>query len=352
MPQKFSVNRGGTRVVFGDDASKLVGAELKALGAQRTLVVCTARRKRDVLEAVGDHCVGLFAEAQPHVPEALVDRAHGVVSEHKADAVLAYGGGSTIGLAKALALRSDIVIGAIPTTYSGSEMTPIYGMTSGSGKTTGRDPRVLPNLVIYDPRLTYDLPFAVSCTSIFNSMAHAVEALYAQDADPVTLLAAERALRDLCGSIPRLLADARDPQGREDALVGAYLSGLALGSAAMGMHHKLCHVLGGSFGLSHAKTHTVLLPHVIAYNAAAAAGAIATMGQAMGMSDPAAGLYDLAARVGAPTDLATLGLQLSNLDAAADAAVQKQYANPRPVERDAVRDLLDNAYHGRRPSIS
>jgi alcohol dehydrogenase class IV len=233
-------------------------------------------------------------------------------------------------------------------------MTPIWGLTEGGVKKTGRDPRVLPSAVIYDPELTLTLPLGLTVTSALNAIAHAAEGLYAHDGNPVMSLMAEEGIRAAAAALPPLLKDAHDLDARSDALYAAWLCGTVLGNVAMGLHHKLCHTLGGTFDLPHAEVHTVVLPHALAYNAAAATEAMARVRRAMTHAGrPAASapraVFDLARDHGAPTALREIGMPADGLDRAADLAVQNQYPNPRPLERAAIRELLQRAYEGARP---
>ena len=341
-----------SRVVFGAGALSQLGAEIERLGASRALVLSTpeqADSARRVAALLGGRAAGLFAKAVMHVPIETAREARDEARRVGADCAVAIGGGSTTGLGKAIALESGLPILAIPTTYAGSEMTPIYGLTEGGVKKTGRDPRVLPRTVIYDPELTLTLPLGLTVTSALNAIAHAAEGLYAHDGNPITGLMAEEGIRACAAALPRLAADARDLDARGDALYGAWLCGSVLGAVAMGLHHKLCHTLGGSFGLPHAEVHTVILPHALAYNAAQAPAAMRAIARALGAADAAAGVFELAARHGAPTSLKALGMPADGLDRAADMAVQTPYPNPRPLERDALRALLQRAFDGSAP---
>ena len=250
--------------------------------------------------------------------------------------------------------RSDsgLPVVAIPTTYAGSEVTAIYGLTEGGVKKTGRDARVLPRTVIYDPELTLTLPYAMTVTSAFNAIAHAAEGMYAPDANPVITLMAEEGIRACAAALLPLQVDPRNLAARSDALYGAWLCGSVLGAITMGLHHKLCHALGGSFNLQHAETHTVILPHALAYNAAAAPQALARIAKALGAGsdgDVALALQQLARRLGAPTSLAAIGMPADGLDRAAELAVSTPYPNPRPLDRAALRALLQRAYDGAPP---
>ena len=218
-------------------------------------------------------------------------------------------------------------------------------------KKTGRDARVLPRTVIYDPLLTLGLPSAMTVTSAMNAIAHAVEGLYAQDTNPIMSMVAEEGIRAIASGLPRVHAQADHLEGRSDCLYGAWLCGSVLGNVGMALHHKLCHTLGGTFNLPHAETHTIVLPHATAFNEAAAGAAMERVRRGLGCAGSAAqGLYDLAAAHGAPLALRDLGLREADLDRAADIAVTAPYWNPRPIDRAGIRALLDDAFHGRRPA--
>ena len=239
-----------SRVIFGAGSLSLLGREMDLLGAKRALVLCTPEQvdaARRVAALLGERAAGIFAKAVMHVPIESAREARDEAMRLGADCAVAIGGGSTTGLGKAIALDSGLPILAIPTTYAGSEMTPIYGLTEGGVKKTGRDPRVLPKTVIYDPELTLGLPLAMTVTSAMNAIAHAAEGLYAHDANPITSLMAEEGIRACAAALPRLAANPRDLAARGNALSGAWLCGSVLGAVAMGLHHKLCHTLGGSF---------------------------------------------------------------------------------------------------------
>jgi maleylacetate reductase len=340
------------RVVFGAGALEHLSREVAALGAKRALVLSTpgqialAQRAADLL---GPNAAGLFARAAMHVPIEVAKAAREEARRLGADCAIAIGGGSTTGLGKAIALESGLPVIAVPTTYAGSEMTTVYGLTEAGAKKTGRDPRVLPRSVIYDPQLSLGLPFGITVVSMLNAIAHAAEGLYAPDANPVIDLMAEEGIRLGAGVLPKLQRDPRDVEARGDALVAAWLCGTVMGSITVGLHHKLCHTLGGSFALPHAETHTVVLPQAMAYNAPAAPLAMQRIARALGASSAPGGLFDLAARHGAPTALKDIGMRAEDLDRAADLAVQSPYPNPRPLDRELIRDLLQRAFDGVRP---
>jgi alcohol dehydrogenase class IV len=338
--------------VFGAGSLGRLVDEFREMRVRRALVVCTPEQSHladDVAERLGGECVGVFPKAAMHVPIEVAREAREHAMFIGADCVVAIGGGSTIGLGKAIALESDIPVLAIPTTYAGSEMTPIYGITEGREKKTGRDVRVLPRTVIYDPMLTTSLPANISATSGINAIAHCVEALYADNASPVTSMMAEEGIRSLAHALPAVVRHAEDLDARTECLYGAWLAGSVLAATSVALHHKLCHTLGGMLNLPHSATHTIVLPHAVAYNAPAAPMQMKRIARAIDSDDAAQGLFDLAKQLGAPTSLAVLGVTPADLDRVADAALQSAYPNPRPLERAAVRDLLDDAWHGRRP---
>lgn len=346
--------------MFGAGSLGHLEREITLLGAKRALVLSTpeqAAQAEHLAKRLGARCAGVFARAVMHVPVETAREARDEAARVGADCAVAIGGGSTTGLGKAIALESSLPILAIPTTYAGSEMTAIYGITEDGQKKTGRDARVLPKTVIYDPELTLGLPTAMSATSGMNAIAHAVEALYAVDANPVISMMSEEGIRALAQGLPLVMQQPRNIEARTLCLYGAWLCGLALNGTSMALHHKLCHTLGGTFNLPHAETHTVVLPHATAYNAKAAPAAMARVARALGVAagrpagvDAARALYDLEVSLGTPRTLKELGMPESGLDQAADLAAANPYANPVPIERAAIRQLLDNAFHGRVPA--
>ncbi|KVL57237.1 maleylacetate reductase [Burkholderia cepacia] len=343
------------RVIFGAGSLDHLEREVLELGAQRALVLCTPEQRdlaQHIVERLGARAAGLYDRATMHVPIEIARDAQAFARSCGADCAIAIGGGSTIGLGKAIALESSLPILAIPTTYAGSEMTPIYGLTEGGIKRTGSDARVLPKTVIYDPALTVTLPVELSVTSGLNAIAHAAEGLYANNANPVMSLVAEEGIRALARGLPGVRRDATDLGARSDALYGAWLCGMVLGNVGMALHHKLCHTLGGSFNLPHAPTHTVVLPHALAYNAAYAPDAMQRIARAIGTNDAARGLYALAHDNGAPVSLKAIGMQEADLDRAADLAAANPYWNPRPIERDGLRALLQDAFDGNLPGTT
>jgi alcohol dehydrogenase class IV len=341
------------RVVFGAGALRELPEELARLGATRALVLSTPEQRESaeaVMAALGARAVGIYDKAAMHVPIDIAQDARRTASELGADCCVTVGGGSTTGLGKAIALTSDLPILAVPTTYAGSEMTPIYGITEGGMKKTGRDVRVLPKAVIYDPNLTLSLPSALSAASGMNAIAHAVEALYSHEGNPIVSIMAEEGIRALANALPVIVEKPKDAACRSEALYGAWLCGIVLGSAGMALHHKLCHVLGGSYNLPHAETHSIVLPHAIHYNQRAAADAMSRVARAIQSEEAATGIYDLEKKLGLPMRLADIGMKEGDLERAARIATEAPYPNPRKVEYAPVLELLRDAYQGRRPS--
>lgn len=350
--KSFVYSQHPSRVIFGSGTIARLPEEADGLGLKRALVLSTrpqAAAAEELAERLGGRSAAVFCGAEMHTPVEVTEDALAVVKEQRIDGLIAIGGGSTTGLSKALALRTDLPQIAVPTTYAGSEMTPILGETAAGRKTTLKSAKVLPEVVLYDVDLTMTLPASLSATSGINAMAHAVEALYAQDRNPIIDLLASEAIGALFRALPRISADVADRPARTEALYGAWLCGLCLGSVGMALHHKLCHTLGGSFNLPHAETHTVVLPHALAYNAPAIPDVIARLKTVLSTEDPPGALFDLAGRVGAPRSLEALGMSTDAIGKATDIALANPYWNPRPLEREAIRHLLERAYGGQIP---
>lgn len=337
------------RIVFGAGTLAQTATEAARLGMTRPLVLSTPFQRADadrLAHQIG--AAGVFAGAAMHTPTDVTAQAMAAYADCGADGVIALGGGSTIGLGKAIAYRNDAPQLVIATTYAGSEVTPILGQTENGVKTTVRAASILPETVIYDPELTVGLPVAMSVTSALNAMAHAVEGVYAQDKNPVASMMAVEGVRALRDALPGIVANPADLGARSDALYGSWLCGTVLGAVGMALHHKLCHTLGGSFDLPHAETHSVMLPHTAAYNARAAQADMQPLADLFG-GEIGTGLWEFARSLGAPMALRDLGLEAADLDRAADLAAQNPYWNPQPVERGAIRDLLQRAWEGAPP---
>jgi maleylacetate reductase len=348
----FTVEPLPTRVVFAPGAIASVSDEVDRAGLTRVLVLSTpghADLAQRLAEALGERAAGVHPYAKMHVPVEVADEARRAAQALGADGCVAIGGGSTIGLAKAIALADSLPYLAVPTTYAGSEMTPVWGLTEAGEKRTGRHPRVRPRTVIYDPDLTRSLPPLTSVTSGVNALAHAVEALYAPDGSPLISLLAREGARALVDCLPALVRTPEDAATRAQALYGAWLCGTCLGATTMSLHHKLCHVLGGAFNLPHAETHTVVLPYALAYNASGARLAVATLRDVLGADDPALALWELTRSLGVPHSLRDLGLTDGDLDRAVTLATKDPYSNPTPVTEEGVRSLLKAALDGDAP---
>ncbi|MCC8939781.1 maleylacetate reductase [Bradyrhizobium sp. Arg68] len=352
MTQPFVYQVSPMRVVFGVGTIERLADELDRLGVKRTLVLASRRQQAeldDLAALTGGRVAGLFDGAIVHTPVAVTEQAMQAVRELKPDGVVAIGAGAATGLSKAIALRTDLPQLIVPTSYAGSEMTPVLGETVDGVKTTQSSPKILPEAVIYDVNLTVSMPAKFSAISGLNALAHAAEALYARDGNPITSLMAAEAIAKLASSLPEVIARPRDLEARSDALYGAWLCAVCLGTVGMALHHKLCHTVGALFDLPHAETHAVLLPHTIAYNTPAAPEAIGRAAQALGARDAAEGLFDLSARLGAPRALAEIGMPEDGIARAAELATKNPYWNPRPIEADGIRALLTRAWSGARP---
>jgi maleylacetate reductase len=341
------------RVVFGSGALDSVSEEVARLTSRRVLLIVTSSA-RDVADrisaALGSQVVERIDGVAMHVPSDVANAAITQAVAARADLVLCVGGGSAVGLAKAVARETKLPILAVPTTYAGSEMTSIWGRTDDGHKVTGRDPAVLPRTVVYDPDLTLGLPPAVSAASGMNALAHAVEGLYASNATPITRLFATEGLGSLARALPEVVDNPADVSARAEALYGSWLCGWVLGATRMGLHHSICHVLGGRYDLSHAAVHSAVLPYVTAWNEPAAADAMADAAAALGVDAAGPGLWDLAQRLGAPTSLRPLDFRPEHIPEVAQRVAQAGPPNPREVTEDAVSAILGAAMKGSRPT--
>jgi maleylacetate reductase len=334
------------RVVFASGALSRVGDEAARLKIERALVIATpgsgARLGKKVCELLGTRSAGLHAQAVVHVPKAIAEAGLATARDKSTDGLVAVGGGSAIGLAKAIALETGLPILAIPTTYSGSEATPIIGMTDGERKITGRDVKVVPRTIIYDPDLTLGLPAAVSAASGLNAIAHCVEALWVDSRTPVTIGLATEAMRRFAQNLPAVVADGSNVPARGECLIGAWLAGTVL-SSGTALHHKLAHLLGG-LGLPHAETHAIMLPHVMRFNLEAAPDAKARLQDALGSGDPAAAIAAMLKKFPIPQRLRDVGFDAAKADFVADEIAAAAITAPQPASADDVRALLAAAY--------
>jgi maleylacetate reductase len=345
---RFTARTAAVRVRFGESAKAIIAEEVAALGCSRALVLSTPHQTalaEEFAEAIGPSCAGVFSGAAMHTPVEVTEAALAVSASLAADCYVAVGGGSTTGLGKALALRTDLPQIVIPTTYAGSEATAILGQTSAGHKTTITDPRVQPEVILYDAELVATLPLGMTVASALNAMAHAAEALYARDRNPLSTVLAREGLAAFLHGLPAVKANPGDLAARSETLYGAWLCGTVLGQVGMALHHKLCHTLGGSFDLPHAETHAVILPHAIAYNAEVVPDLLQPLFDLLGGES----LHNFAKRMGAPLALRDLGLREADLDSAARIATQNAYWNPRPLEYGPIRKLLQAAWEGAPP---
>lgn len=350
----FTYQTHPQRVIFGSGSIQQLAAEIDTLGCSKALILCTPEQvdqAQMVSTLLADKAVGIFDKAVMHVPVETAQEAQNIAKQLGADCAVAIGGGSTTGLGKAIALEFGLPIIAIPTTYAGSEMTPVYGLTENNLKRTGKDYRVLPKTVIYDPDLTLSLPLNISVTSGINAIAHAAEGLYAQDGNPIMNLLAEEGIRALAKGLKQLVENDQDIQARSECLYGAWLCGTVLGNVGMALHHKLCHTLGGTFNLPHAPTHTIILPHAIAFNEQARPDITRIITRALAVEGVTAGqaLFDLNRSLNAPTQLQDLNFTEQDIEKASEIAISNPYWNPRSFNQDDIKSILKHALNGFRP---
>lgn len=349
---RFTQTLPAVRVRFGTGVSSELAAEVGALGCKRALILSTplqADTAQAFSDMIGGLSAGVFTRAQMHTPVDVSEKATAHARDVGADCIVAVGGGSTTGLGKAIAYRTDLPQIVVPTTYAGSEATQILGQTEGGRKTTLTDRKVQPEVILYDPELVATLPVGMTVTSALNAMAHAAEGLYAHDRGPLSTLIAIEGLTAFRDALPAVIRDPSDLDARGETLYGAWLCGTLLGTVGMALHHKLCHTLGGSFDLPHAETHSIVLPHAIAFNEPAAPGELSVVSDLFGGGTPGQALQRFAAEMGAPTSLKDLGLSEADLDRATAIATQNPYWNPRPVEERPLRELLQRAWEGASP---
>jgi alcohol dehydrogenase class IV len=341
LPQRVRFAPGGAAEAVAEEVRRLEGSRVMAIASD-------ASRAEPLLTGVP--VAVLHTEVAMHVPVEVAERAREVATRHRVDAIVCVGGGSTTGLAKAVAMTTGLPIVAVPTTYAGSEATDVWGLTERGRKTTGVDRAVLPRVVVYDASLMLTLPVPTSVASGFNALAHCVDAMWAPRADPVDRALAVEGVRALRDGLPRVVEEPMELPGREQMLYGAYLAAIAFASAGSGLHHKICHVLGGMFGLPHAETHAVVLPHVLALNAPAVPEIDRRLAAAFREDTALSGLTALGAEVGAPRSLRDLGLREVDVPKAVppilDAAPP---SNPVPVTADVVEALLRAAWEGKDP---
>jgi len=352
MQQQFELTTSPSKILFGDGAIKQTANIVKELGCARALILSTPQQEdlaKQLQDDIGKLAAGIFTNATMHTPLNVTEDALTKFNDLNADVTIAVGGGSTTGLGKALALRTGRPQIVIPTTYAGSEVTPILGQTEMGVKTTVKDAKILPDVVIYDPLLTHGLPKSMTVTSALNALAHAAEALYAKDRNPISTLMAKEGVKALIEALPVIKQDPHNSQGRQGALYGAWLCGSVLGSVGMSLHHKLCHTLGGTFDLPHADTHAILLPHVLAFNEVAVPGLLKPICDVLKASSAGVGLYEYSKSISAPLALKDIGMPESGIGRAAELAVANPYWNPRDFDKRQIQKIIENAFHGVTP---
>lgn len=344
----------GQRVLFGTGkAAANLASEAVRLGAQRVMVITSDRETERARAVAADIPVALWHhDVVMHVPIEVAEKARASAADASIDLLVSIGGGSTTGLAKAIAMTSRLPIIAVPTTYAGSEATNVWGLTEASRKTTGVDDAVLPATVIYDAALTLSLPVPMSVASGLNGMAHCIDSMWAPRVDPINAALGAEGIRALSRGLPLIAEDPSGTEGRELALYGAYLSAVAFASAGAGLHHKICHVLGGTFNLPHAQTHATVLPYILAFNAPHAPEAAARIAAAFGTTDALTGLQDLRKRLDAPQALADYGFTADGIAEAVSIIMPAVPAsNPRPATAQNLTRLLQAALTGEDPAV-
>jgi len=329
-----------------------VAAEVARIGAARPMLIASGSGNA-LADSLATSLPGAVrhSEVVMHVPGKVAEWARKAATGHAADVLVSIGGGSATGLAKAVALTTGLPIVAVPTTYAGSEATNVWGLTEGGRKITGTDARVLPRAVVYDASLTLSLPVPLSVASGLNALAHCVESMWAPRADPVDQALALEGVAALRQGLTAVVHDAHGIEGRERTLYGAWLAAVAFASAGSGLHHKICHVLGGMYNLPHAQTHAVVLPYVLAFNVPAVPETDRRLAAAFGAESAVAGLQRLREQVGAPRALRDYGLRETGIPAAAEVILAAlPPGNPVPVTAVNLTELLRRAWAGTEPS--
>lgn len=352
-PLTFRYRASSARIVFERDARMGLSDHIRKLDRQRAFLVATPEQAADahaLCRLAAPFPAEAFPGAKMHTPVDVTEEALARLRGFRADCIVSLGGGSSTGLGKALSWRTGLPQIAVPTTYAGSEVTDILGETDGGRKTTIRDERIFPELVLYDVELTLGLPVRMSVASGLNAMAHAAEALYAGNRNPISTLMAVEGLRAFREALPAIVDAPRDIAARERALYGSWLCGTVLGMVDMALHHKICHTLGGSFDLPHGETHAVMLPHTVGYNVEAAGVLLEPLAALFGDS-PGRGLHGFARALDAPMSLRDLGMREADLDRAARIATENPYPNPRPVDPASIRAMLQRAWEGATPEF-
>lgn len=350
---QFNYTPVPSRAVFGENAALTLKNEVNSLGAARVMIACSkgmVTRISHILGSVDEMCVAVFDGAEPHCPETVAMAALELYQKSGADCIVAIGGGSTIGVGKAIALRTDAKFIVIATTPCGSESTPIHGMLIGKKKKTGRDNKVIARTSIYDPCLTTSMNAHHTGTISMNSLAHCVEALYAEVRSPISDSFAVEGIKALINGVPGSIQNPDDIDARSMVLYGGMLSGYCVTLAGIAIHHKLCHVLGGHHNIPHGESNSVILPYAVAYNESAAPNAMEKIKTAFGAKSASGAIYDFAREIGVPKSLKELGMREEHLDAVAQETVETTPYNPRAIDVKSVREMLQQAYEGTRPT--
>ncbi len=382
---KFRYLSYAQEVIFQDGALAQLGREIERFGLQRIMLITgrsirAAGHIQPVEEILGKRLVAVFDEVRPHVQDVQVDEGLRLALETQVDGFVAIGGGSPIGMAKAisfameekLAIKPDrlhppteqpiIPVIAIPTTYAGSEMTAGFGITHSREdpprKVTVSDPRAAPKVVLYDTQLTLDLPPELTASTGMNALAHCMEALYSITRQPFSSAAAVSAVGYISGSLLRCYRDGRDLQARTEMLIGAHLAGLSLSGVSMGLHHGLCHVLGGTANVPHGIANSIILPHALRFNADATAAQLLPAVNAMGINVNGRGpveavrfaadsISKLTEQMNLPQHLRQVGVAQADLPRLAQLAFKNHPVqnNPKPVTGvDQIEKILEEAW--------
>lgn len=341
----------GQRVLFGTGkAADHTADAIAGLGAERVLLVADRFAINLADEIVGKApIVARIHDIVQHVPVENGRAAVDLAGSEAIDAVVAIGGGSATGLAKFVARDTGVPIIAVPSTFAGSEATNVWGQTEGRRKTTGVDDRVVPKVIVYDASLSRSLPGRLAVSSGLNAVAHAIDGLWAPRADPINVALATEGVRALVPGLRALHAEPDDLEGRETALYGAYLAAVAFASAGSGMHHKICHVLGGAYNLSHAEMHATVLPYVAAYNAPEAPEAMERIARIFDVETTRAphALADFRDELGITGGLAALGLHEPDIPEAARLATESiPPSNPRHASVEDIENIIRAAWAG------
>lgn len=364
---KFRYISYAQEVIFARGALTQVGESVGRLGWRRILVCVNRSMQRaghvDAIKSVlEESLVAVYPDVQPHVQDVQVNQALALAKQNNVNVVIGMGGGSPIGMAKALGHKLGLPIIGIPSTYAGSEMTPFYGITrtdeNPPRKVTVRDVKVIPQLVIYDPQLTLDLPSEMTASTGINALAHCIEALYSKTLNSISTAAAIDGVRHICNSLLICYQDGKNIDARAEMLLGAHLAGLSLASVSMGLHHGLCHVLGGSANVPHGVANAIILPHAIRFNAETTAQQLIPAAEAMKASETgispkqvveamAEKIYELIQNMNLPQRLRDVAVDESDLPHLARLAFENGTVqnNPKPIIDVAqLEDLFRDAW--------